>query len=171
MKHPPNCTILIAEDDRNDQLLIRRAFAKISTTINLHCVSDGSEAIAYLDGTDKYSDRAKYPFPSILITDLKMPLANGFDVLTHLASNPEWSVIPVIVLSASPDGDDIKMAYMAGAKAYLIKPSSIRELESLLRKLYEFWSAADVPQVDANGKLVPTTGEGKMGHKICLKTG
>src|SRR5688572_658892 len=96
-----NRTILIAEDDPNDQMLLSRAFKKLNVTDRMHIVPNGVEAIAYLDGHGKYSDRELFEFPSIVITDLKMPLANGFTVLQHIQKNRDWVIIPTVVLSAS----------------------------------------------------------------------
>lgn len=161
-----NKTILIAEDDPNDQLLITRAFKKIDVTDTIHIVPNGLEAIAYLDGSGKYSDRKTFEFPSMLITDLKMPLVNGFAVLQHLKQNPEREVIPTAVLSASGDTDDIKKAYLAGAKAYLLKPSTTSELESVIKKFYDFWIEVEVPQIHPGGDMKPTASQGKLGEQV-----
>src|ERR1041385_8734520 len=107
-----HATILIVEDDQNDQFLIERAFRKIGVTDPIQIVGDGVEAIAYMMGEGKYADRAKFAYPTFIITDLKMPRADGFAVLEFLKSNPQWAVIPTIVLSASADLDDIKKSYM-----------------------------------------------------------
>ena len=71
-------------------------------------VADGVEAIDYMTGEGKYSDRGKYPYPTFIMTDLKMPRADGFAVLEHLKANPAWATIPAVVLSASTDPDDIR---------------------------------------------------------------
>lgn len=158
-----NETILIAEDDLNDQVLLTRAFKKNEVPATVQMVSDGQEAIAYLDGKGKYSDRDKFKFPSMVITDLKMPQANGFEVLRHLKGNPDWAVVPTVVLSASGDTDDIKKAYQAGANAYLIKPSTVNELQSLVKNLYDFWVHVEVPQINPGGDMKETESTGKMG--------
>ena len=68
-------------------------------TVPIQMVSDGGEAIAYILGEGKYSDRKKFAYPTFIITDLKMPKADGFAVLEFLKSNPKWKMIPTIVLS------------------------------------------------------------------------
>src|SRR5689334_20743292 len=110
-----HATILVVEDDPNDQFLVERAFRKIGVTDPIQVVGDGAEAIAYMMGEGKYADRAIYAYPTFIITDLKMPRGDGFTVLEFLKGNPEWAVIPTIVLSASSDPDDIKKSYMLGA--------------------------------------------------------
>ncbi|MDB6023825.1 MAG: response regulator receiver protein [Verrucomicrobiales bacterium] len=159
-----NQTILIAEDSVDDQILLKRAFKK-NGIVDLQVVSDGAQAIEYLDGEGKYSDREQFPFPSILITDLKMPFADGFQVLSHINSNPEWVVIP-IVLSASSDMDDIKKAYLVGAKSYLVKPSDSTQLDRLIKKLYDYWIEVEVPQIVATGHMKKTESAGKLGERI-----
>src|SRR3954469_2999371 len=102
-----HATILVVEDDRNEQILIERAFREIGVTDPIRIVNDGVEAIDYMMGAGKYADRKTYAYPTFVITDLKMPRGDGFSVLEFLKGNPEWAIIPTIVLSGSADRDDI----------------------------------------------------------------
>ena len=86
-------TILVVEDDKNDQALIERAFRKLGVTDPIQIVDDGLEAIAYMMGDGKYSDRNTFAYPTFIITDLKMPRADGFAVLEFLKGNPQWAVV------------------------------------------------------------------------------
>lgn len=159
-------TILIVEDDPNDQFLVERAFRKIGVTDPIQVVGDGVEAIAYMMGEGKYSDREKFAYPTFIITDLKMPRADGFAVLEFLKGNPEWAVIPTIVLSASSDLDDIKKSYMLGASSYHLKPPSTAELEDQLAVINAYWMTCQVPEVDQTGKQLRTDSEGKLGERF-----
>ncbi len=161
-----HATILVVEDDPNDQFLVERAFRKIGVTDPIQVVGDGAEAIAYMMGEGKYSDRAKYAYPTFVITDLKMPRADGFAVLEFLKGNPEWAVIPTIVLSASTDLDDIKKSYMLGASSYHLKPQSPQELENQLAVINAYWMTCQVPQVDITGKQLRTNSVGKLGERF-----
>jgi CheY-like chemotaxis protein len=156
--------ILVIEDDANDQELIKVAFGSFGLSGVIHFVSGGIEAIAYMMGEGKYSDRAKYPYPKFIITDLKMPHGNGFDVLSHLKANPTFSIIPTVVLTASSDPDDVKMSYMLGASSYHVKPRTFPELCSQLKVLHDYWMTCQVPEVDASGKQIPTDPKGKLGE-------
>jgi CheY-like chemotaxis protein len=161
-----HATIMVVEDDANDQFLIERAFRKIGVTDPIQVVGDGEEAIAYMMGEGKYSDREKYTYPTFIMTDLKMPRADGFAVLEFLKKNPEWKVIPTIVLSGSSDLDDIKKAYMLGASSYHIKPQSHEELRNQLAVINAYWMTCKVPQVDITGKQLRTDSEGKLGERF-----
>jgi CheY-like chemotaxis protein len=141
--------VLIAEDDLNDQFLIRRAIMKTDAKVTMHIVSDGEEALDYLSGKGKYADRQAYPFPSCVITDIKMPRRSGFDVLEWLFLHPECKVIPVMVLSSSTRSDDVLKAYQLGANAYFAKPSDFENMVKLFQLIVEFWRAALRPEVSS----------------------
>ena len=158
--------ILVVEDDANDQELIKVAFGGLGLTSAVHFVNDGREAIAYLMGDGKYSEPTEYPYPSFIITDLKMPRASGFEVLEHLKANPAFAIIPPVVLTASTDPDDIKKSYALGASSYHVKPHTLAELSSLIKVLHDYWMICEVPEVNAAGKQLPTDPKGKLGEKF-----
>jgi len=159
-------TIMIVDDDANDRFLIERAFRSIGVKEPIHTINGGLEAIAYMMGEGKYADRAKFAYPTFISTDLKMPGADGFAVLEHLRRNPEWAVIPTVVLTGSRDRDDIKKAYMLGASSYHVKPSSPEGLRTLLRVLHEYWMSCEVPEVDSTGRQLHTNSQGKLGERF-----
>ena len=159
-------TIMVVDDDSNDLLLIERAFRAIGVTDPIHTIVGGVEAIAYMKGHGKYADRSVYSYPTFISTDLKMPQADGFAVLEHLKKNPEWAVIPTVVLTASRDLDDIKKAYMLGASSYHVKPGSMDELRRQLKVLHDYWMTCEVPQVDTTGRQLRTDSEGKLGERF-----
>ena len=98
--------------------------------------------------------------------DLKRPEADGFAVLEHLKNNPEWAVIPTVVLTASQDLDDIKKAYMLGASSYHVKPTSFEGLQKQLKVLHEYWMTCEVPEVDSAGRQLRTDSKGKLGERF-----
>ena len=159
-------TIMVVEDDPSDRFLIEHAFRQIGVTDPIQYVADGSEAIAYMMGEGKYSDRKKFAYPTFIITDLKMPGIDGFAVLEFLKNNPEWKVIPTIVLSASSDLDDIKKAYMLGASSYHVKPSTAEGLREQLAVINAYWMTCQVPLVDITGKQLRTDSKGKLGERF-----
>ena len=154
------------DDDQNDRFLIERALKQLDTGCVIYGLPSGDEAIAYLKGIVPFQDRAQYEFPGYIITDLKMPHGDGFDVLNFLKRNPQLSIIPVIIFSASADTDDIRRAYALGASAYLVKDQDPEGRKAQLRKLYEFFSACEVPEVNASGHARPTNSRGKLGERF-----
>jgi CheY-like chemotaxis protein len=114
--------ILLVEDDENDVFLMERALTKASLSFPMHVANNGREALDYLAGTGKYSDRSAHPLPKCMFLDLKLPFVHGFEVLEWMRSQPTLADISVFVLTSSPEERDRKKALELGAKTYLIKP-------------------------------------------------
>jgi len=157
---------MIVDDDANDLALTEYAFRVIGVTGPIHLITGGREAIAYMAGEGKYSNRHAYPYPTFIATDLKMPGADGFAVLEFLQNNPAWAVIPTVVLSSSRDLDDIKKSYMLGASSYHVKPNTTVDLHKLLKVLHDYWMTCEVPQVDSTGRQLRTESAGKLGERF-----
>jgi CheY-like chemotaxis protein len=158
--------ILIVDDDLDARDLLLLALERIGISSRVSCVKGGNEAVAYLRGEGVFADRERFPYPSLLITDLKMPDGDGFRLLEQLRSMPRYRVVPTIVMSASSDADDIRKAYMLGATSYFVKPAQFAALERLLKLLYEVWLLAEIPQVDLTGRHLDTLGTGKLGARF-----
>ena len=140
---PINRTILVADDDQNDVFFLRRAFQKSGLDHSVIHVSDGQEAIDYLRGEADYSDRTRFPLPSLLLLDLKMPKVDGFDVLNWLRGRSELKQLPVVVLSSSSREDDIQRARSLGADDYRVKPADFEQLLLLAQDVSTRWLTAD----------------------------
>lgn len=148
----PSTSILIAEDNPDDALLLQRAFKSHGTARPPHIVPDGAAAIEYLNGAGPFQDRVVHPFPNLVILDLKMPKVSGFDVLEWLNDHPDFKVIPTIIWSSSSDPRDVKHAFCLGANAYLCKPFGYQDYVRLVGNLLTFWSDCLKPPV---GPSVP----------------
>ena len=133
-------TVLLADDNEDDAHLVQLALKRASILQPLQIVADGLEAIDYLRGLGRYENRKEFPFPRVLITDLKMPRMNGFEVLEWLNNHPECSVIPTVVFSASSQEADVEKAYRMGASAYFRKPATLNELCELMKVVFNFWT-------------------------------
>ncbi len=144
MSHPTP-PILIAEDDDNDALFLKRTFEKVGITTPIQIVHDGEEAILYLGAEGKYADRDQYPFPRLVMTDIKMPKRDGFEVLQWVKRHPECHIIPIIVWSSSAMGSDVAKAYQLGANCYFKKPSSPDAWNDAIELIFKFWNAAEKP--------------------------
>lgn len=132
-------TVLLAEDNADDVLLTQIAFEKARLANPLKVVNNGEDAIAYLKGQDAYADRERYPFPILLLLDLKMPRLSGFEVLEWLRTQPGLSRLPVAVMTASDDDPFMRRAYALGADSYLVKPPDAVALLALVKRLHAYW--------------------------------
>lgn len=159
-----HATLLIIDDDEADLFFIQKAFQDIGVGEFLYLARSAEEAIAYMKGEGKYSDRKTYPYPTFVMTDLKMPRTDGFAVLKHLKSHPQWAIIPTVVLSGSVDQNDINTAYMLGASSYHVKPQTQDELRVLLKILHSYWISCEVPEIDTTGRRIATSAVGKLGE-------
>src|SRR5438094_5167808 len=133
-------SILLAEDDPNDVLLLERAFQKAGLRNSLKIVPDGEEAIEYLSGRGPYADREQYPLPFLLLLDLKMPGTDGFEVLQWLRAEAELKRLLVVVLTSSNLQSDVDRAYELGANSYLVKPVGFDEMVHLVQRFEIYWT-------------------------------
>jgi CheY-like chemotaxis protein len=131
--------VLIAEDDPNDVFLLKRAFEKAGVNNPVIVARNGQEAIDYLNGSGKFTDRAAHPLPGLMFLDLKMPLVDGFDVLAWLNARKMNGKVPVVVLTSSNQERDIKQAQQMGADDYRIKPQQFEELLQIVKEIHERW--------------------------------
>lgn len=132
-------TVLLVEDDLNDIFLVKRAFKKARIPNPLQIVTDGVEAIHYLNGEGKYADRNQFPLPSLIVMDIKMPRKTGFEVLEWIKHDGLMKRIPVVIVSSSDQPGDVNRAYELGANAYMIKPVDFKAVEGLFTSITHYW--------------------------------
>src|SRR3954468_14221612 len=138
----PGATVLHIDDDPNDTTLLQAAMRKADLPIHLQNVEDGEEAVAYLSGAGVFAERERHPIPALILLDLKMPRATGFEVLKWIRNHPEVGHLPVVVLSGSELQDDMRKAYLGGANSYLVKPIGFEALVSLVKNISAVWLPA-----------------------------
>jgi CheY-like chemotaxis protein len=140
MTHPLR-TALLVEDEPDDVLLARRAWAIGEIPASLQVVQDGDAALDYLAGVGPYEDRCTYPSPQYVLLDLKLPRRSGLEVLQWARAQPALRRLPVVMLTSSYQPQDIDRAYALGANSYLVKPVGFQELLDLLRNVDLYWGA------------------------------
>ena len=140
-------TILMVDDSDNDLFLLRMAFKKAEFSVPLQEVHDGQEAIAYLKGEGRYSDRVGFPLPAIMFLDLNMPMKNGFEVLEWLRDQPGLKRLTVLVLTASMREEDAERAFDLGANWFAVKPSDIDTLVAMIRSLRDWMRHTQFPSL------------------------
>ena len=114
-------TVLLVEDNPDDVFLMRRVFKKARIMAQLLVVTDGRQAVSYLEGTGEYHDRQLYPLPDLVFLDLKLPFLHGFVVLAWIRKQAHLNDVRVIILTSSMEDQDREKAAALGAP-YLVKP-------------------------------------------------
>lgn len=142
-------TILLADDNPDDALLMKLAFRKAGIINPIQVVKDGTEAIEYVKGEGPYVDRKRHPFPALLLLDLKMPRLSGFEVLSWIRQQPGLKRLVVIVLTHSNETPDIDRAHDLGANSYLVKPSNFNNFVEMVKSLKSYWlTLSEKPRVN-----------------------
>jgi CheY-like chemotaxis protein len=144
--------ILLVEDDENDVLLLQRAFQKAGLRNALKVVQGGDQAMEYLSGSGSFANRERFPFPFMVLLDLKMPGTNGFEVLQWIRAQPACKRLLVVVLTSSNLQADVDRAYELGANSYLVKPVGFEEMLNLVQRFEMYWTEINrTPSAPASG--------------------
>lgn len=141
---PPR--LLYVEDEENDLLFLRRAFARAELPVQLDVVTDGDQAVAFLEARPPHTARV---LPRLVLLDLNLPARSGFEVLEWLRAQPALADLPVVVFSSSGRPEDRERARTLGADDYQLKPAASLELVSLVRQLHAAWLSPSVPAAAA----------------------
>ena len=126
---------MVVEDDENDILLIKRTFERVGLSQWIHIAREGSAAMAYLNGEPPYDNREKFPFPALVLLDIKMPGIDGFEVLKWIRNQPSLAELCVVMLTSSDQIKDANTAYRLGANSFFVKPLDFWNVEELVRSL------------------------------------
>jgi two-component system response regulator len=128
--------ILIAEDDPDDQLLLRDAFRQARVADDVTIVCDGSELLEYLRAHRSPKEGGR---PDLVLLDLNMPRVDGREALASIKADSDLCSIPVVVLTTSSDEGDILKCYALGANSYICKPDSFSDLVDIVAHLHRYW--------------------------------
>lgn len=132
-------TILIAEDDHDDRVLIEQAFQECKANCRVSFVRDGVELMQYLHKQGKYSSPDTAPTPDLILLDLNMPEKDGREALVEIKSEPYLRHIPVVVLTVSTDPQDILLSYDHGGAGFIIKPETFDGMLEVVKVLHQYW--------------------------------
>jgi CheY-like chemotaxis protein len=138
-KHGKAITILMADDDRDDCLLVKDAFKESRLANDLRFVEDGEELMDYLYHRGKYADVKNSPRPGLILLDLNMPRKDGREALKEIKSDSDLKSIPIVVLTTSKQEEDILRSYDVGANSYITKPVTFKELVEVTKSLGKYW--------------------------------
>ncbi|MDD4922406.1 MAG: response regulator [Bacteroidales bacterium] len=136
--------ILLVEDNNMDVILTLDAFREAKLKNVIHVAKNGQEALDYLFGNGKFTNREENPIPSLILLDLKMPGIDGFEVLRQIKSAEILKRIPVIILTSSREEGDRTLSYDIGANSYLLKPVSFDGFVEVVKKIDDYWFSLNI---------------------------
>jgi two-component system response regulator len=132
-------TILLVEDNADDEALTFRALMKNNIGNQLVVARDGAEALDYLFATGQYSGRDMNAGPQVVLLDLNLPKVNGLEVLRKLRANERTKHLPVVILTSSNEEQDRLQGYENGANSYVRKPVDFNQFIEAVRQLGLYW--------------------------------
>ena len=135
----PHKEILLVEDNPDDAELTRIAFAEAGGECRLRVVTDGAEAVAYLQGCTPAE------LPALVLLDLNLPKLNGREVLQAIRAEPATRSLPVVVLTTSAEPFDVDKVYELGANSYIQKPVDFARFVEVVRQIGLYWLALNQP--------------------------
>lgn len=139
-----NRTLLLVEDNPQDEVLTLRALRKANVHMPIDVVRDGQQAIDYLFRTGEYSDRSE-SLPAVVLLDINLPKLSGLDVLTRLRAHPQTRVLPVVMFTSSDEDGDRVRSYNTGANSFVCKPLEFAEFMSSVAQLGTYWLNINIP--------------------------
>jgi len=137
--------ILLVEDNASDEKLALLAFRRCGVPCEIVVARDGAEALDFVFATGKYRDRDPVLRPAVILLDLKLPRIGGLDVLRRIRAAPETQLLPVVILTASGQDEDLARAYSLGVNAYLRKPVDFSEFSEAAKAVATFWLRFNEP--------------------------
>jgi CheY-like chemotaxis protein len=128
--------ILLVEDNPGDARLAREALKESKIRNNLHHVTDGVEAMAFIRKEGQYVD---VPTPDLILLDLNLPRKDGREVLAEIKATEKLKRIPVVILTVSKAEEDIIRTYDLHANCYVTKPLDLNQFIKVVRSVEDFW--------------------------------
>ena len=134
-----NGSILLVEDNPDDQKLTLRALKKNNITNDIVIAEDGAQALDYLFGTGQFAGHDVRKPPALVLLDLKLPKVDGLAVLARIRADARTKTVPVVILTSSKEEQDLVKSYELGANSYVRKPVDFLEFVDAARQLGVYW--------------------------------
>jgi two-component system response regulator len=135
----PEKTILLVEDNPDDEALTIRSFKKNNINNPLFVARDGAEALDYLFARGPHAKRSPLDLPTITLLDLKLPKIDGLEVLRQVRGNERTRMLPIIILTSSKEEQDVVAGYRLGANSYIRKPVDFAKFNEAILQLGLYW--------------------------------
>lgn len=142
-------SILLVEDNPQDELLILRALKKVSLANEVEVVRDGQQAIDHLFGVGEFAASANAELPAVVLLDIGLPRISGLEVLARLRANERTRLLPVVMLTSSDEERDRLKSYEEGANSFVRKPLDFAEFAETVARLGIYWLATNQPPPSA----------------------
>jgi CheY-like chemotaxis protein len=150
-------TILLVEDNPQDEKLILRALHKVNLANQVDVVRDGQQALDYLFREGEFAGREGEDFPAVVLLDIGLPRVSGLEVLKRLRADERSRLQPVVILTSSDEERDRLKSYENGANSFVGKPLDFAEFAETVARLGIYWLAVNNPPCRIEGKNVRTT--------------
>jgi len=138
-------TILLVEDNPDDEALTLRAFRKNNMMNKVVVARDGEQALDYLFRRGAYAERNIDEDPEIILLDLKLPKIDGLEVLRQIRADRRTRLLPVVILTSSKEEQDLIEGYSIGANSYIRKPVDFNQFLEAVRQLGLYWLVLNEP--------------------------
>ncbi len=132
-------TILLVEDNRDDEVLTVRALQKHNVGNTIIVARDGAEALAYLRSARERTARGEPGLPQVVLLDLKLPKLDGLEVLAEIRKDDATRLLPTVILTSSREEKDLVESYRLGANSYIRKPVDFEQFSEAVRQLGLYW--------------------------------
>lgn len=142
-------TILLVEDNPQDELLTLRALRKANIVNRIDVARDGQQALDYLFREGAFSDRSDEPLPVVVLLDIGLPRLSGLEVLERLRADPRTRLLPIVILTSSDEACDRLRSYQQGANSFVRKPVDFGAFAETIAQLGVYWVATNEPAGDA----------------------
>ncbi|NSW53207.1 MAG: response regulator [Anaerolineae bacterium] len=139
MQEEKSVTILLVEDNPNDEELTLHALKKNHIVNSIDVVRDGAEALEYVFCTGKYAERSIDSPPKVILLDLKLPKVDGLEVLRQVKADERTKKIPVVMLTSSRLERDIVESYRLGVNSFITKPVDFEQFSEAVRQVGMYW--------------------------------
>lgn len=142
-----NKTILLVEDNPQDEMLTLRALKKANVVNRIDVVRDGQQALDYLFRQGEFARREGPDLPMVVLLDISLPRLSGLEVLERLREDPRTELLPIVILTSSDETQDRLRSYKSGANSFVRKPVEFAEFAETVARLGVYWVATNAPSV------------------------
>jgi hypothetical protein len=144
-------TILLVEDNSQDEMLIMRSLRKRNLANQVDVARDGQQALDYLFCQGEWAGRNGADLPAVVLLDIGLPRLSGLEVLERLRADQRTALLPVVILTSSDEEQDRLRSYENGANSFVRKPLDFAEFAETVARLGVYWLATNEPPFGGKG--------------------